>query len=655
MVPPMRTVHYLGLKCLAIPPISKRSFHTPNQFRRLCPPMFEVSLPLDFDDSTLDLPVTTFPSSDLEHSAGLDDQLRPILVNSDSAECNANLSTFLKLVVDHLKGLPESYHACLVYALQLLSLNLFLKNCQLCLGKILGLVSALSNPVPGDNETEVHHLKQMLLIVMLLLLKLRGEPGADCDLSSIVEDDALFKTLKLLGLVSIIANFISSHIERKDSTHASYVMLKFNCDIVFQYLYHVVLLSDDEFAGLTETRLIPTLIRDLLSNDNFNNYELNGDDFEDETKLIAYEEFKLLLLINEQYMMKSLSTSILQNKVFDGLLTQRKDTINGICGFTNLLVYHMNREESHIIKILMLKFLYLIFTSSYSAKLLYLNDVKILVDIFIRELNDNSYSVDTNGDSALLALTYLKVLYPMLAFSELSDLNPSYKAGELIEVLRNVVVNCDTGSSDNDDDSFVNQDVEKLAQASNIVKAAMKCLTIPWLKRAGSRSITSRLMKNANVSSDSIASASTLSSRLTNFKLESAENLSSSDSLTFTRVASVRLSSKSDFHKHTTSHNLSVSHQALVEDPEEENIFEANNHNVFLNPKYSASSHETLKLKVSVGLLDLPKEYLKEKALPPIPNEARLQSSKAAIISVKEKGRHKKAPPPPPPPPRRRR
>lgn len=610
--------------------------------------MFETRRPTDLDMST-ELPVTTFPRNNTQISAELDAQLRPLLVNSDSFECNANFSTFLKLVVDHLKDLPETYHACLVYALQLLHLNLFQKNLVICLGKILGLLSVLSSLVPGDNESETRYLKELLLIIMLLLLKLGGDSTSDCDLS--VDDVKLFQTLKLLGMMQIIADFISDHIERKDSTHASYVLLKFSCDIVFHYLYHVVLLDDREFADLMETLLIQSLIADLLSNDNFNNYELAGDDFEDEAKLIAYEEFKLLLLINEQYMMKSLSCNILQNKVIDGLLTQRKDSINGICGFTNLLVYHMNREESHIIKILMLKFLYLIFTSSRTSGLPYLNDVKILVDIFIRELNDNSYSIETDGDSTLLALTYLKVLYPMLTFSELGNLNPSYKAAELTEVLRNVVVNCDTGSSDNDDESFINQDVERLIQTSSIVKIAMKCLAIPWLKRAGSRGIPSRLMKHPNPSNDSISSASSISSR--GVKVEASDLFNSTDSLSFTRVASVRASTKNDFHKHTTSHNMNLE-STTEDDSLEENVFEVNNHNIFLQPKRSNSSKSSTKNRLSAVLLDLPKEYLRHKKLPPLPQEAKT-SPPRTYTSVAEKARCKKAPPPPPPPPRRRR
>lgn len=85
--------------------------------------------------------------------------------------------------------------------------------------------------------------------------------------------------------------------------YCSFVLLKFGCDIVFEYLFHKELLSDNEFTSLTtQTNLIPTLIKYLLSNENFNNYDIDGDDFEDEDKLIAYEEFKLLLLINEQYL-----------------------------------------------------------------------------------------------------------------------------------------------------------------------------------------------------------------------------------------------------------------------------------------------------------------------------------------------------------------
>lgn len=570
------------------------------------------------------MPATTFPVGVPANPPSIQEQLWPLLVNSDPDECNKNLSMFFKLVMDDLKSKSETYHACLMYALQLLNLNLFVKNFQVCLGKILGLMGSLSEPVPGDNELEARKLKEMLLILLLLLLKLREDSTVATTLDQHISDADLFSTLELLGMMGVVANFIASHIEREDSTHTSYVMLKLNCDIVFQYLYHVVLLSDEEFANLTDTQLIPALITGLLSNDNFNNYELNEDDFQDERKLIAYEEIKLLLLVNEQYMMKSLTCNTNMNRVFDGLLSQGKDSINGICGFTNLLVYHMNREESHIIKILMLKFLYLIFTLSYSAKLPYLNDMKILVDIFIRELNDNTYSSDASKcDGSILALTYLKVLYPMLTFSELSELDPSYKAREIVEVLRNVVVNCDICRSDfPDDGSIASQDVESLERASNIVKAAVKCLDIAWLKRASTRATPTPFMKQ-NGSSESLDSVSRLTCRYSKIDLGN-DRENSAESLSFTKVASVRTASKRDFHKHTTVHNLEDARtiHTLTEGDEVETLDDDN--------EVNKQEETELPAEVENTEVEKPKENSMSRILRPKISMPRLHRSKEA-------------------------
>ncbi|KAF8003432.1 hypothetical protein HF325_002677 [Metschnikowia pulcherrima] len=549
-----------------------------------------------------ELPLTSFPmfnnpavspepeyglqTSSLEE---LLESLYPILVISDARECNANLSIFIKLAVDFLKTQEETYHTCSILALKLLNLNLFIKNHQQCLGKVLGLMDVFSQSVAGDCQDEA------------LLLK--------------------------------------------------------------------------EFSCVTSCDLVPTLIDNLLSNDNFNNYNLAGQDFEDVSKLMAYEEFKLLLLINEQYMMRSISSKVSENKVIEGLLTARKESVNGICGFINLLVYHMNREESHIIRIQMLKFLFLMFSSPVSAKLAYLNDLKILVDIVIRELNDLDYSSDRlSHENCILALTYLKVLHPLLTKTQLNDIFPKYKTFEISEVLSNVIVNCDISSNDAYDEHT--QTASNLpSNAKVILKSATKCLSISWLKsprkQGPYKNVNTGSLQNS--SSESLASASSLNSKVNSLKLDNTDSNSSTDSFSMTRIASVRASSISDYNKHTTSHNL-----ALDED-EPVNIFEQNNLNVFRTGKASkpgisqsgpfntrrsltihgpfASGDTCPSSAQTLGLLNLPKEYLSKKSLPPLPkNNTSGQNLKTEKVSLlQEKARYKKAPPPPPPPSRRRR
>lgn len=564
---------------------------------------------------------------------------RHLLINSDPTECNQSLSTYLKTAVDHLLKELEVYHVCSVFALDLLRLNLFTKNFGLCMGKILSLLKVLSD---AASDEEVENFKSFLLVITLLTFKLHDDPVMGAAFSEHISDEQFVSTLRSLGIISVVGNVLNKHITSSKSSHAAYVLLKFNCDIIFQYLYKVVLLSDEEFDSLTRSPLIPTLIADLTSNDNFNEYDVTYNDFEDEEKLVAYEEFKLLLLINEQYLMKTISCTSRTNRVFEGLLVNRKG-VNVLCGFTNLLVYHLNREESSIIKILMLKFLYTVFTTSYSAKFPYLNDVKILLDIILRELNDLDYSPEQPKENCILALTYLKVLNPLLVFSQLSELDPPYKPYEILETLRNVVINCDTSSYERE-----YEDVSTKSNFAAIVKSATKCLNIPWVKKSSNGfKVNSLLNSSKNASSESLVSILSVSSRVANVKLGTLDNTSSTDSLSFTRVASVRASNKDDYNLHTKSHNLEL--QGLRS---KDSMFSINNGNVFLQDSSKDNSEDpfaTFAAARTEQLLDLPKEYLGGN------NNSQPNRKPDTLNARQQKAKVKRAPPPPPPPPRRRR
>lgn len=591
--------------------------------------------------SVAPVPTTTFPVEDIPLE--IDDKIGHYLINSDPNECNTNLLAVLKVVLDELKVQPETYYTCSVLALKLIGLNLMVKNLNLCLGKLLGTVQVLSGYNDTGHETDSVNLKQLVLIILLLLLKVKQNDSA-LSASKSIDSAQLLETLRLLNFTKIMGDFITELVQLANHNYDQFVILKFACDIVFQYLYRVILFSEQEFCALTENALIPTLISHLLSNDNFNHYNLDEDDFDDETRLIAYEEFKLLLLINEQYMMMSLSSNLKENKVFDGLLAARGDTFNGISGFVNLLVYHLNREESHIFKILMLKFLYVIFTTSSSAKLPYLNDLKILIDIMIRELNDMSYAGDDLATNSFLALAYLKVLYPMLTFSQINELNPSYKADEIIDMLRNIVVNCDINELERarHGPQF---GVQQFEQASKLVKFAVLCLSIPWLKE----SKRNNLMSHPNASYGSVTSVSSLTNQAANLDLNEAP---SSDSQFLARAATL-LSGKTVTEKQ-------------CDDDKASTIFEKNNHNVFLSPKQVPRNGD-IDITDTVCLLDLPKLYLLNKLLPPLPGTSTNISSSGngntrvpcERIDSEQKNqnamfRNPRKPPPPPPPRRRK-
>lgn len=511
--------------------------------------------------------ITTLPAEDEERDY-FDEELSLILINSDSQECNENFSIFIKCIVDNLYNndadTKPTYESLSLYALKLLTLNLFVKNFKFCIGKILAFLETFTTITNyrleftddgnSESEWEVNDqvayesecLKEFLCITLLLLLKLKNTSNdqdfadessdvlstssATSNSLDLVNGDILFKTLEQCRFIFIMSQFISTQIKAVAKEESSFVILKFGCDIIFEYFYYVEILSPTEFMDLTfnNNEVIVTIIKHLLSSEGFNNYDLESDDdFHNEAKLVAYEELKLLLLINEQFLMSSYSRNEHSNKVFEELIhndDNSKSNVNNIVGFINLLIYHLNREESQIIILLILKFLYLVFTTSFTAKLIYRNDLKILLDIFLREL-DNLEHKDN-----ILIVTYLRVLFPILMFSELNECG-GYKSHELYNVLSNVVVNSGQKQDDANEGKF-------------ILDLAMKCMNVKWLKKSLSNHKTKVNEAQREKESPELSSP------------EDLKTVERESSRLFTRIASVRSSSRSDYHKHTTAHNF---------------------------------------------------------------------------------------------------
>lgn len=80
------------------------------------------------------------------------------------------------------------------------------------------------------------------------------------------------------------------------------------------------------------------------------------------------------------------------------------------------------------LQLLTLKLLYLLFTTPSTQEYFYTNDLRVLVDILIRNL------LDLPSDAVALRHTYLRVLYPLLAHTQLK-LPPYYKREEIRKLL----------------------------------------------------------------------------------------------------------------------------------------------------------------------------------------------------------------------------
>lgn len=171
-------------------------------------------------------------------------------------------------------------------------------------------------------------------------------------------------------------------------------------------------------------------------------------------------EFKLLLALNEQYMMFNKDYSI-ENKVLKYLID---DSVNK--NFTELLLLKFNRTKDSTLQIMMSKILYLILSNTsrnVARSFFYLNDLNVFVDVLLRELQDIS------DQDEVLRNTFLRVLIPLLKNTDLTKTH--YRKEDLIRLLKYLCVFDNICSDDN-----------ILPEHKTTVKLAFKCLNeVPWL------------------------------------------------------------------------------------------------------------------------------------------------------------------------------
>ncbi|KAI5466492.1 hypothetical protein BGZ63DRAFT_420975 [Mariannaea sp. PMI_226] len=145
-----------------------------------------------------------------------------------------------------------------------------------------------------------------------------------------------------------------------------------------------------------------------------------------------YPTIRVLLVLNEQYMLASTDsvpgvsspTSPLTNRIVKCL------SLHGpsFRTFGENIILLLNRETETSLQLLILKLLYLLFTNRATYEYFYTNDLRVLLDVIIRNL------MDLPSEKTSLRHTYLRVLYPLLAHTQLSQ-PPHYKQDEILRVL----------------------------------------------------------------------------------------------------------------------------------------------------------------------------------------------------------------------------
>ncbi|KAI9635596.1 uncharacterized protein MKK02DRAFT_26305 [Dioszegia hungarica] len=105
--------------------------------------------------------------------------------------------------------------------------------------------------------------------------------------------------------------------------------------------------------------------------------------------------------------------------------------------FGENIIFMLNRAENTAedmcMQLLILKMLYLLFTTPGTHEYFYTNDLRVLLDVFIREL------VDLPEEHEALRHTYLRVLYPLLNHTQLKS--DPYKRPQIKLVLRSLISN----------------------------------------------------------------------------------------------------------------------------------------------------------------------------------------------------------------------
>ncbi|RYP64412.1 hypothetical protein DL769_006693 [Monosporascus sp. CRB-8-3] len=145
-----------------------------------------------------------------------------------------------------------------------------------------------------------------------------------------------------------------------------------------------------------------------------------------------YPIIRVLLMLNEQYMIASTATTNDPDSP-SAPLTNRVVKCLSLYGphyrtFGENIILLLNRETETSLQLLILKLLYLLFTTRATYEYFYTNDLRVLLDVIIRNL------LDLPNELMALRHTYLRVLYPLLAHTQLNQ-PPHYKKEEVQKVL----------------------------------------------------------------------------------------------------------------------------------------------------------------------------------------------------------------------------
>ncbi|CZS92562.1 hypothetical protein WAI453_006699 [Rhynchosporium graminicola] len=140
-----------------------------------------------------------------------------------------------------------------------------------------------------------------------------------------------------------------------------------------------------------------------------------------------YPVIRVLLVLNEQWLVASTKSPPMAHTT-NRVIKVLSDHGSSYMTFGENIILLLNRETETSLQLLILKLLYLLFTTPATHEYFYTNDLRVLLDVIIRNL------LDLPNELISLRHTYLRVMHPLLAHTQLNQ-PPHYKHDEILKVL----------------------------------------------------------------------------------------------------------------------------------------------------------------------------------------------------------------------------
>jgi hypothetical protein len=269
-------------------------------------------------------------------------------------------------------------------------------------------------------------------------------------------DESAFEMMQDEGAFARLVSLIS---DRRDDAIGLYRML---LELLFE-MARIQKLTRDDMVVIDDGFIL--LLFQLI--------EQLSDDAED--------PYHYPIIRNEQYMCLANAPPTANSS---GPLTNRILKILSMHGpsyrtFGENLILLLNRESSLGPQLLILKLLYLLFTTPATYEYFYTNDLHVLVDVIIRNLLDLDMGGGDNGQVAdgterdgqrALRHTYLRVLCPLLKNTQLSREGNNYKRNEVRRLCY----------------ILVNRSGAHFAPVDEtVIRLVIRCKQVEWLREEG--------------------------------------------------------------------------------------------------------------------------------------------------------------------------